>query len=506
MQTDTHYTSTANFPRQVLLAAGVLLFSVFFYPVSVGASETYCKVGAGCCKDGLICPDGTVLGRQLPLCDFPECPGSGGGGITADCGPAAKNYAYTDTAYSGLLCRAGSSPTVGNGSVPFPAPGSTVSWRCFNGSSPTVDCSASRDSAPITCGTADGRTYSTPTPPSNLLCSDGSVPPVSYRLSGGYKIGWSWTCGSSSCSANLSPGVCGSANRTTRATAPSTVAELCSTGLASAVSGSGPWTWSCTGTACSASKAVSVCTPNCSAAPLVCSGTTFSDGCGGVCWGTMSCTTPRLKVCPASVTLNPTQIQPLEARYWANYAGIPSCSTAGYSPVTNSATWSPTVGTIATVSNAAGSKGVVTAGSPASTQLVNIQASYGVLPSSSAVTVNVAGGPPPSTFTCLPNVSLDLSNAVPCVGDTVGLMANRQNSLVDSCSPPPPVGSEPKCEYVCKSGWIRNGTSCVGSVPPCVCDDTENATQCIGTTYVNSCGRSCDGTKECDGHFIEVAP
>jgi hypothetical protein len=40
-------------------------------------------------------------------------------------------------------------------------------------------------------------------------------------------------------------GVCGSANGTTVSTAPST--NLCSTGIASAVSGSGPWTWTCAG-------------------------------------------------------------------------------------------------------------------------------------------------------------------------------------------------------------------------------------------------------------------
>jgi hypothetical protein len=55
-------------------------------------------------------------------------------------------------------------------------------------------------------------------------------------------------------------GVCGTSNGTTVATAPST--GLCSVGTASAVAGTGPWTWSCAGSgggttaSCSANKTV----------------------------------------------------------------------------------------------------------------------------------------------------------------------------------------------------------------------------------------------------------
>lgn len=58
--------------------------------------------------------------------------------------------------------------------------------------------------------------------------------------------------------ATASNGVCGSANGQTLSTAPTS--NLCSVGVASAVSGSGPWNWSCAGTnggttaSCSASK------------------------------------------------------------------------------------------------------------------------------------------------------------------------------------------------------------------------------------------------------------
>ncbi|QQR77792.1 MAG: hypothetical protein IPJ67_01430 [Candidatus Moraniibacteriota bacterium] len=398
----------------LIIPIGVFLgiawaFSLFFSSASaVYASDAPCGAGGGilgytsCCKDAKLCPDGTVLGRTLPMCIFPECPGSGGGGTNAACSSAAKNYAYTDTAYSpSNLCVSGSSPTVGNGAVPFPAPGKTVTWSCFNSSSPTVTCSASRDAAPaITCGTANGKTYPTSGPPSADRCVNTTQTNFAFRYSGSYWNGWTWNCGTASCSANLSPGICGTANGTTRATAPSTVAERCSAGVSSAVSGSGPWSWSCTGTACSASKTVS-CTPSCSLNPASYCTTHYlgSDGCGGSCgYGTMVCPTPRLKVCPAAVTLNPTQTQQLEARYWANLASIPSCSTTGYSMVTPSAAWSSSVPSVATVGNISGTKGVVTAGSPASTSLANIQALYIGLPSFSAVTVNGVVASPSATI------------------------------------------------------------------------------------------------------------
>jgi hypothetical protein len=113
------------------------------------------------------------------------------------------------------------------------------------------------------CGSANGTAASAPTA---NLCSVGTA--SSVRGSGP----WSWTCTGSnggsdaSCSAQKTTvngvnGVCGSANSSTLASAPST--NLCSTGSATAVSGSGAWTWSCNGSnggtnaACSANKTTS---------------------------------------------------------------------------------------------------------------------------------------------------------------------------------------------------------------------------------------------------------
>ncbi len=390
----------SSFSRQVFLVVGMFLLSTFIYSVPVGASDTYCGTLTACCKDAKLCPDGTVLGRQLPLCDFPDCPTTDSGTI-AGCGSAAnKTYPYGSTAYSGSLCVSGSSPTVGNNNVPFPAPGKTVTWTCFNRSSPSVDCWASQNPAPITCGPADKQNYSSPTPPSNLLCSDGSVPTVSYRLSGGYKIGWSWTCGSNSCSANISPGSCGSADGTIRATAPSTVAELCSAGLASSVSGSGPWTWSCTGKSCSANKTVSSCTPSCPNPSSYCTTTPIYDtNCTTYCGnGTANC--PEIKVCPASITINSLETTNLTAEYWSTWSGtsLPTCSSGGSIDKTSSATWSRSLGlaTTAVVGNgdADGAKGLVTAGSPPVNSSITVKAVYNSsLSSTSTVRVNAAVSP-----------------------------------------------------------------------------------------------------------------
>ena len=98
------------------------------------------------------------------------------------------------------------------------------------------------------CGSSNGQTLATA--PTTNLCSAGTATTVSGSGP------WTWSCTGSnggstaSCSANKSGtspvnGVCGSSNGQTLATAPTT--NLCSAGTATTVSGSGPWTWSCIG-------------------------------------------------------------------------------------------------------------------------------------------------------------------------------------------------------------------------------------------------------------------
>jgi Protein of unknown function (DUF1565) len=104
-----------------------------------------------------------------------------------------------------------------------------------------------------TCGTDQGVSTSTPPAPSGL-CNTGTASPVS----GGNGSTWRWTCNGSgphhtnaSCSAPFASstvnGNCGSANGVASCTPPN--GSLCSSGIASAVSGSGngPWAWSCAG-------------------------------------------------------------------------------------------------------------------------------------------------------------------------------------------------------------------------------------------------------------------
>jgi hypothetical protein len=91
------------------------------------------------------------------------------------------------------------------------------------------------------CGSANGVPVTSP--PSANLCSAGTASAVTG-------IGpWSWACAGMSggaaatCSAPVATGQCGAANGTTMDAAPMT--GLCNIGTPSVVTGSGPWTWTC---------------------------------------------------------------------------------------------------------------------------------------------------------------------------------------------------------------------------------------------------------------------
>ena len=95
------------------------------------------------------------------------------------------------------------------------------------------------------CGTSNGGAFLAA--PETNLCGAGA--PSSVRSSAGT---WSWSCagqyggGNASCSANIMiNGSCGSSNGGDFNTAPAT--NLCNSGTASALSGSGPWSWNCAG-------------------------------------------------------------------------------------------------------------------------------------------------------------------------------------------------------------------------------------------------------------------
>jgi hypothetical protein len=99
------------------------------------------------------------------------------------------------------------------------------------------------------CGSSSG-VPATSTPSANL-CSAGTASAVNGTGP------WNWTCAgmnggsTTSCSAPAATGQCGPANGSTTSSAPTS--GLCNVGTASAVTGSGPWTWTCSSAGAAAS-------------------------------------------------------------------------------------------------------------------------------------------------------------------------------------------------------------------------------------------------------------
>ncbi|MFA5246999.1 MAG: hypothetical protein WC408_03890, partial [Candidatus Micrarchaeia archaeon] len=168
-------------------------------------------------------------------------------GLSVDgaCGPAAKYYPESATAYDGAFCSAG---TALPSNPEFPGGGSSSAWACRGvNRGNSASCTASREVLPVAgkCGSIAGTKLDSA--PSNDLCSVTSVTPSVQSTS----TGWEWHCiginGGSpiTCSANRQTnGVCGPAAANTY-TKPST--GLCNPGEASSIAGNGPWTWTCAG-------------------------------------------------------------------------------------------------------------------------------------------------------------------------------------------------------------------------------------------------------------------
>jgi len=167
------------------------------------------------------------------------------GGTTVGCSTivvvggacGSSNGASFPSIPSTNLCSAGTASAV-SGSGPW-------AWFC-NGSfgGANASCLANRVTSGV-CGSSNGASfYSIPT---TNLCSAGTASTVSGSGP------WAWTCAGlyggtpASCSANKKVnGSCGSANGHVRTAIPAG-SDLCSAGTASAVSGSGPWSWTCAG-------------------------------------------------------------------------------------------------------------------------------------------------------------------------------------------------------------------------------------------------------------------
>ncbi|MGB8815651.1 MAG: hypothetical protein WCC74_00200, partial [Minisyncoccia bacterium] len=198
------------------------------------------------------------------------------------CGPAARSYTNTETAYSGAQCNSGSS---NNGA--FPAPGTTQSWTC---SCQGTGCSAPTCSAykqPVVngaCGPAT-RTYaSTETAYSGAQCNSGSSNNGAFPSPGSSQ---SWTCScagtgcsSPTCTAYKNPinGVCGPAARSYANTETGYSGAQCNSGSSNNGAFPSPGTsqsWTCIGVGsghsdsgtCTATRSWPGFSASCSASP-----------------------------------------------------------------------------------------------------------------------------------------------------------------------------------------------------------------------------------------------
>ncbi|MDR3569128.1 MAG: SBBP repeat-containing protein [Syntrophobacteraceae bacterium] len=172
-----------------------------------------------------------------------SCAGQNGG-ATANCSAtllingacgSSSGASFSTTPASDLCVSGAASPVTGSG--PW-------GWSCAgqNGGA-TANCSASLliNGA---CGSSNGASFSTA--PASDLCDSGAASPVSGSGP------WGWSCAgqnggaAANCSASLLiDGACGSSNGASFSTEPAS--DLCVSGAASPVSGSGPWGWSCAG-------------------------------------------------------------------------------------------------------------------------------------------------------------------------------------------------------------------------------------------------------------------
>lgn len=151
------------------------------------------------------------------------------------------------------LCSDGSTPHVSAG-------GSRWTWSCTGLNGGTTDSCSAVKVTNGQYGSSNGGTFTVA--PTTNLCTAGTPTSASWN---GYN--WAWAC--QSCDGGATDfcyayrpttEVCGPSNGGTFDTIPTT--NLCSIGIASAVSGTGPWYWTCHNTqglvveSCSANKTV----------------------------------------------------------------------------------------------------------------------------------------------------------------------------------------------------------------------------------------------------------
>jgi outer membrane protein OmpA-like peptidoglycan-associated protein len=180
-----------------------------------------------------------------------NAPASAMASASASCGAAAGRGSLTTPTKD--LCDGGKA-TIVRGKGPW-------HWVCIKGQDKAA-CEAPKQ-IDGQCGTANGEVLKTA--PSHGLCVTGSPTDVSGNGP------WLWSCigtgggASASCSATAQSqarveGACGAAANANTSVMPS--ANLCDSGLPSNVYGTGPWTWTCSGSnggiasSCSARRVV----------------------------------------------------------------------------------------------------------------------------------------------------------------------------------------------------------------------------------------------------------
>ena len=183
--------------------------------------------------------------------------------VDGACGPS--NGQSFITAPSTNLCTTGNASSV-TGSGPW-------NWSCNGSNGGTAAGCNAQLQVNGTCGSSNGANLTTA--PATNLCTTGNASSVTGSGP------WNWSCNGSNggtaagCNAQLQVnGTCGSSNGANLTTAPAT--NLCTTGNASSVTGSGPWNWSCNG-----SNGGTACSANIQNYSL-----TFSAGTGGSILGT----------------------------------------------------------------------------------------------------------------------------------------------------------------------------------------------------------------------------
>lgn len=307
-------------------------------PAATEASiiDASCGVANGLAADGKPAGDLCAQGAATPvLGDGPwrwSCKGLGGG-VTVSCAaPVAagttpkKAEAKDAAAKAGEAAivdgQCGEAAGVGAQTAPLSALCKQGQPSRVNGVGPwTWACSGSNGGVAASCNAprkADGvcgasHDVGTDSLPMRDLCTAGYASAVTGQGP------WNWTCsglyggGAATCHAPLkNNGICGAASMRGHRDAPT--GDLCSAGAASVVQGTGPWTWSCEGGNGGAS--------------VSCRALTLIDGACGPAHGSAYAKTPTEGLCSSGHATRVTGLGPFNWSCSGDNGGATASCTA----------------------------------------------------------------------------------------------------------------------------------------------------------------------------------